>query len=61
MANPKRKISRSKRDMRRATWLNKLSAPSLTECVNCGELKKPHHVCPKCGFYKGQKVMETEE
>lgn len=61
MANPKRKISRSKRDMRRANWMRSLAVPSLTECVNCGEVKKPHHACPKCGYYRGQKIYEAEE
>lgn len=61
MANPKRKVSRSKRDMRRSHWLNSVPVPSLTECVNCGETKLPHHACPECGYYKGQKIIGTEE
>jgi large subunit ribosomal protein L32 len=61
MPNPKRKISKSKRDKRRAHWLNNISAPGLTDCVNCGEKKLPHHACPKCGYYKGQKIFEVEE
>lgn len=61
MANPKRKISKSKRDKRRANWLRNLSSPSFTECRNCGEVKLPHHACPKCGYYKGQKIFEAEE
>ncbi len=61
MANPKRKLSRSKRDMRRANWLSGLSVPSLVECRNCGETKKPHHACQSCGYYKGQKIFDAEE
>ncbi|MCB0264227.1 MAG: 50S ribosomal protein L32 [Calditrichaeota bacterium] len=61
MANPKRKISKSKRDMRRANWYRKLTAPSLTECTNCGESKLPHHACPKCGVYKNQRITDAEE
>ncbi len=61
MANPKRKVSRSKRDMRRAHWMNSITPPSLSDCTNCGEKKLPHHACPKCGYYKGQKVFEGEE
>jgi len=59
MALPKRRKSKSKRDMRRAH--QKLSAPNLAECPDCGESKLPHHACPNCGSYKGRKVTETEE
>lgn len=38
----------------------KLKAPGLVECGNCGNLKIPHRVCPKCGFYKGVQVLEPE-
>ncbi len=61
MANPKRKISRSKRDKRRANWLNNINPPSLTACENCGETKLPHHACLECGYYKGQKIIDAEE
>ena len=27
------------------------------ECPNCGELKRPHNVCPKCGYYDGKEVV----
>ena len=32
-----------------------------TTCPECGEAKLPHHACPSCGYYKGRKVIETEE
>ena len=56
MPNPRRKISRSKRDMRRATWAAKLPEVQLSACDNCGEKKAPHHVCPHCGYYKGKAI-----
>jgi large subunit ribosomal protein L32 len=34
-----------------------LSAPSFAECGNCGELKRPHHVCSHCGHYDGREVV----
>ncbi|NIR31140.1 MAG: 50S ribosomal protein L32, partial [Gammaproteobacteria bacterium] len=27
---------------------------------NCGELKRPHHVCAACGHYKDREVVEVE-
>ena len=55
MAVPKRKVTRSKRDMRRSHLA--LVASTVTECSNCGELKRPHHVCAACGHYDGREVM----
>jgi large subunit ribosomal protein L32 len=59
MAVPKRKTSKSKRDMRRSHY--KADAPALTECPECGEARKPHHACPSCGSYRGRTVVETDE
>ncbi len=59
MAVPKRKKSKSKRDMRRTH--QKTDGPNLSTCPECGEAKLPHHACPACGYYKGRKVIETEE
>ena len=56
MANPRRKISRSKRDKRRAGWISKLKSNNLSECDNCSEMKLPHLVCPHCGYYKGKAI-----
>ncbi|EKC46489.1 Ribosomal protein L32p, partial [human gut metagenome] len=27
----------------------------------CGEVIKPHRVCPKCGSYKGKEVVSVKE
>jgi len=59
MAVPKRKTSKSRRDKRRTH--QKLTAPSLTTCAQCGEAKLPHHVCPSCGKYRGRTFLKTEE
>ncbi len=58
MAVPKSKISKSRRDQRRAHDALKPGNPA--ECANCGELKRPHHVCAACGYYDGREVMQTE-
>ncbi len=57
MAAPKKKTSRSRRNMRRAH--HALRAPTVVECPNCGELKRPHHVCGSCGYYRGREVVEA--
>tara|TARA_R110000787_G_scaffold19721_1_gene58877 strand:+ start:358 stop:540 length:183 start_codon:yes stop_codon:yes gene_type:complete len=59
MAVPKNKTSKSKRDMRRAH--DALSSNASAECPNCGELKRPHHVCASCGYYDGREVTEAAD
>ena len=27
------------------------------ECPNCGELRRPHHICSSCGHYDGREVV----
>ena len=58
MAVPKCKVSKARRDKRRSNvW--KLSAPTLVKCPQCGELKVPHQVCGRCGYYKGKEVINV--
>ena len=59
MAVHKNKVSKARRDKRRANW--KLTAPNLVECPQCHELKLPHRVCPSCGQYKGKEVIKVED
>jgi large subunit ribosomal protein L32 len=33
----------------------------LSVCENCGALKKLHHLCDACGFYRGRKVLDIPE
>ncbi|MDP6625999.1 MAG: 50S ribosomal protein L32 [Nitrospinota bacterium] len=56
---PKRRTSKSKRNMRRSH--DALTPPSLSECPHCHEVKMPHHVCPSCGYYKGREVIRIKE
>lgn len=60
MAVPKRRTSASKRNMRRAAN-EKIVAPNVIPCPNCGEASLPHRVCPSCGQYKGREVMKAAE
>lgn len=56
MALPKRKISKQRKHKRRTHW--KLTAPKVVKCDNCGAYKKPHTVCPECGYYNGKEVIK---
>ena len=59
MPNPKRKHTRSRRDLRRSAN-SKLEAINVIACSNCGEMRLPHNICPKCGFYDGKPVAEVK-
>ena len=55
MAVPKSKITKSRRGQRRSH--DALAAGNPQECSNCGELKRPHHVCPSCGHYDDKEIV----
>jgi len=57
MAVPKKKTSPSRRNMRRSHHALKPNA--YAECPNCGELKRPHHLCESCGYYDGREVIRA--
>lgn len=60
MAVPKQKVSKARKHKRNSANF-KASVPTLVECPSCKELIQPHTVCPKCGMYKGKKIVETEK
>lgn len=57
--HPKRKHSKGRRDRRRAH--DSLLVPNLVACSNCGAMRLPHTVCPKCGHYQGREVFEVKQ
>jgi large subunit ribosomal protein L32 len=59
MAVPKRKVSPSRRNMRRAH--HALPANSYIEDKDTGELRRPHHVDLKTGLYRGRQVLTPKE
>ena len=54
MAVPQRRISKTRKRLRRTHF--KLAVSGLVTCPNCGEMIKAHQVCPKCGYYGGKVV-----
>lgn len=56
---PKRKLSKGRRDRRRSQ--DALTATSLVQCSNCGEMRLSHTVCPKCGHFQGREVIAIDK
>jgi large subunit ribosomal protein L32 len=59
MATPKKKVSRSRRNMRRFAAGNKLEKTTVVNCKSCGEPTRPHRVCA-CGSYAGKAVLPAK-
>lgn len=57
MAVPKRKKSKSARDMRRSH--HALDRTNVVEDKTTGELKRPHHVSAD-GYYNGRQVTTSK-
>jgi large subunit ribosomal protein L32 len=60
VAVPKRRTTRSKRNMRRANH-DKVAAPTIVPCANCGAMTVPHRVCAACGKYDGRTIQAKAE
>jgi large subunit ribosomal protein L32 len=56
MAVPKRKVSPSRRGMRRSA--DALKKPTYVEDKDSGELRRPHHIDLKTGMYRGRQVLK---
>ena len=59
MAVPKGKVSKARRNSRRAKW--KLELPGVVECPQCHAMKLSHRVCKACGYYNGKQVLKVAE
>lgn len=59
MAVPKRRHSKARTRSRRANW--RASAPNISQCRQCNEPKRPHHVCPSCGYYDGRPAVAVAQ
>ena len=56
MAVPKKKVSKSRRDMRRSHLA--LKTVNVVVCPNCGESRLPHNMCSTCGMYNGRQILQ---
>ena len=59
MAVPKRRTSKSKTKMRRASN-SKMVPTGFVECPQCHEPKLQHRVCLSCGSYDGKEVVSVD-
>ena len=59
MAVPKRKTSKSKRNMRRSH--HRISSMNIVEDKKSGEYRLSHHMDLKTGIYKGRQVLDPKE
>lgn len=59
MGLPKRKVSHARQGDRRAHLA--LTAPSLVECSHCHQMRRSHHACPSCGYYRGRQVVDLKQ
>lgn len=58
MPVPKKRTSKSKKNMRRSH--HRVAGPGMSVCPNCGSIKHPHSVCEACGHYRGKQVVEPK-
>lgn len=59
MAVPKKRSSRSVRDMRRSHHAIEATA-AVESCPSCGEPKLRHRVCEACGTYRGKQILDVK-
>ena len=59
MAVPKRKTSKSKRNLRRSH--HRIASQNIIEDKKSGEYRLSHHLDLKNGTYKGRQVLDPKE
>lgn len=57
MAVPKKRTTKSKRNMRRSH--HGLARVQLSACSKCSTPIPGHVACPNCGTYKGREVIDV--
>jgi large subunit ribosomal protein L32 len=56
-AVPKSRVGPRRKRLRRTHY--KAALVQLAPCERCGQLHRPHHICPNCGSYRGVEVMKV--
>ncbi len=59
MAVPKKKVSKSRRNMRRSH--DAVPTSAYVEDKDSGELRRPHHVDLKSGMYRGRQILQPKD
>ena len=58
-ALPKIKISKSRRNRRRAH--DSLAKPAIATCPKCAKSRRPHFLCSYCGYYGEKPVSKIKK
>jgi large subunit ribosomal protein L32 len=58
MALPKKKRTKARVGPRRAAY--RLYIPEIAACPQCRSSRRPHMVCPVCGYYNGREVVAKQ-
>ena len=59
MAVPKRRTSKTRKRKRRNH--DKAPAIAIQACPRCNDPRRPHRVCPSCGYYGGERRIAVED
>ena len=59
MAVPKKKTSKSRRDMRRSH--DALTPQFSIVCTNCGAMTMRHRACNSCGYHRGRQIIAIKD
>ncbi|HBO16481.1 MAG: 50S ribosomal protein L32 [Candidatus Moranbacteria bacterium GW2011_GWE2_35_2-] len=59
MPVPKQRHNKARQGRRRAGQLQAVGIKKTQKCPKCGATVMPHRACAKCGYYKGNEIVNT--